>query len=214
MSESVILPNGEEAEIIESRSILSRGIASDPNIDAKGGETPSFYLDKFSKIQPVFIMGALPGVFSSSSSSSMVTRTYGLDSDKVCASGAWTFGTFIKVPDGATKVSIMVKRKDNNAAVVNYSMYGLDGSLDGVTGFLTTSSPANNGFVNGLRDKTFTPPTQYLPEWVTHPAPNLSAGNFTAPELNQTMALPPWVRVAVYNWDAAAVTFDLFVVVQ
>lgn len=214
MSESVILPNGEEAEIIESRSILSRGIASDPNIDAKGGESPSFYLDKFSKIQPVYIIGALPGVLSSSSSSSMVTRTYGLDSDKVCAAGAWTFGTFIEVPDGATKVSIMVKRKDNNGAVVNYSTYGLDGSLDGVTGFLTATSPANNGLVNGLRDKTLTPPTQYFPEWITHPSPNLGAANYPVPALNQTMALPPWVRVALYNNDAAAVTFDLFVVVQ
>lgn len=214
MSDQVELFNGEDAEVIMANSILLRSIGSDANIDAKGGESPAMYFDKFSRIQPVYIVGALPGVLSSSSSSAVVARTFQLDSAQACLPLAWKFGAWMKVPDGATKVSVMVKRTDAGVGT-SFAYYGIDGSTDGVTGFLTASAPGNNGFVCGIRDKTINPPTQNYPEWHTHPNPNLGAAGNPVSALNNIFALPPYVRVAVWNPDAIVTfTFDMFVVVS
>lgn len=214
MSESIILPNGEAVNALWAESILLRSIGQDPSIEIKGGESPRMFMEHQARIQPVYIVGAIDGVLNPSSSSSVVARTYSMDYAKVCAASSWTFGAWIEVPDGATKVSIMIQRQDGGGGTASI-VYGLDGSIDGVNGIITTNTSGGGGFVCGLRDKTDTPPTRYQPYWHTNAMPINAASQYTFPQINQTFSLPPYVRVAVYNNDAAVpFTCDIFVVVS
>lgn len=104
MSEQVLLPNGEEADVVLANSINLRSIGSDANIDAKGGESAQMYFDKFSRIQPVYIVGALAGILPSSPAATVVTRTTQSDTVTAIGAGAGDVGTAVLVPDGATSV--------------------------------------------------------------------------------------------------------------
>lgn len=105
MSELVTLPNGEEAEVIESRSLAGRTIANDSNIELKGGEGPALYFNKYASIQPVYIVGALPNVLAADSPTPVVPRTTVSDI-KTVAGISTQYGTTLTVPDGADKILV------------------------------------------------------------------------------------------------------------
>lgn len=186
MSETVTLPNGEEAEIIESRSLVGTTIALDPNIELKGGEGPGLYFNKYSAILPVYIVGALPNVLAAASPTPVVPRTTVSDI-KTVAGVSTQYGTVLTVPDGADKILVGFAMTSFTAAA-GQSRVWWEASDDGV-----------NWTVSDDNDySTFTPSAT-----VNGASSWKSAVNTTANSPGRR-GLPKYVRAVLNCGDAAS----------
>lgn len=189
MSEQVLLPNGEEADVVLSNSIALRGIASDPNMDLKGGEAPQMYFDKFSRIQPVYIVGALSGVLPSSSSSTVVNRTTQSDVKVINLASGKNYGTALAVPSGATGIIAgFVCTAFTAGGPGNNLTLQWEGSDDGV----------NFGTSDAL-DQTQIACTAVGDGATTWPAATAGTTSSTSPARR---ALPPYVRACIVSNSA------------